>query len=157
MVREKRLELSRLWLDTGTSSLPVYLFQHSRLSGARIIILTRMRIVNRKFSKLKKLCFFVPPGPGRQLPPHVERDQRRRETERHSAVAHGQQIAHPQVGVVAQQGGEGAEEGQGQQGGGEEGQQQTHHIRAEEIPIVHMGQQQRHADHAQGEGAEAVS
>lgn len=38
LVREKRLELSRLWLDTGTSSLPVYLFQHSRVSTARAII-----------------------------------------------------------------------------------------------------------------------
>ena len=38
MVREKRLELSRLWLDTGTSSLPVYLFQHSRVSTASAII-----------------------------------------------------------------------------------------------------------------------
>ena len=33
LVREKGLEPSRLWLDTGTSSLPVYLFQHSRLSS----------------------------------------------------------------------------------------------------------------------------
>ena len=38
LVREKRLELSRLWLDTGTSSLPVYLFQHSRTSKASVII-----------------------------------------------------------------------------------------------------------------------
>ena len=38
LVREKRLELSRLWLDTGTSSLPVYLFQHSRMSKASVII-----------------------------------------------------------------------------------------------------------------------
>ena len=35
LVREKGLEPSRLWLDTGTSSLPVYLFQHSRLSSKR--------------------------------------------------------------------------------------------------------------------------
>ena len=32
LVREKGLEPSRLWLDTGTSSLPVYRFQHSRIS-----------------------------------------------------------------------------------------------------------------------------
>ena len=38
MVREKGLEPSRLWLDTGTSSLPVYLFQHSRVSRAKAII-----------------------------------------------------------------------------------------------------------------------
>ena len=38
MVREKGLEPSRLWLDTGTSSLPVYLFQHSRVLGAKVII-----------------------------------------------------------------------------------------------------------------------
>ncbi len=31
MVREMGLEPTRLWLDTGTSSLPVYLFQHSRI------------------------------------------------------------------------------------------------------------------------------
>ena len=32
LVREKGLEPSRLCWDTGTSSLPVYLFQHSRIS-----------------------------------------------------------------------------------------------------------------------------
>lgn len=31
LVREKGLEPSRLWWNTGTSSLPVYLFQHSRV------------------------------------------------------------------------------------------------------------------------------
>ena len=31
LVREKGLEPSRLWWNTGTSSLPVYLFQHSRI------------------------------------------------------------------------------------------------------------------------------
>ena len=30
LVREMGLEPTRLWLDTGTSSLPVCLFQHSR-------------------------------------------------------------------------------------------------------------------------------
>ena len=34
MVREMGLEPTRLWLDTGTSSLPVYLFQHSRICDA---------------------------------------------------------------------------------------------------------------------------
>lgn len=32
LVREKGLEPSRLWWDTGTSSLPVYRFQHSRVA-----------------------------------------------------------------------------------------------------------------------------
>ena len=31
LVREMGLEPTRLWLDTGTSSLPVCLFQHSRV------------------------------------------------------------------------------------------------------------------------------
>ena len=42
LVREMGLEPTRLWLDTGTSSLPVCLFQHSRkqysLFSAKFII-----------------------------------------------------------------------------------------------------------------------
>ena len=52
MVREMGLEPTRLWLDTGTSSLPVYLFQHSRiwvLSGRWDIISWIGRIVKHFF------------------------------------------------------------------------------------------------------------
>ena len=38
LVREKGLEPSRLRWDTGTSSLPVYLFQHSRIFEARMLL-----------------------------------------------------------------------------------------------------------------------
>ena len=44
LVREKGLEPSRLRWDTGTSSLPVYLFQHSR--AAMVIIAPRSANVN---------------------------------------------------------------------------------------------------------------
>ena len=37
VVRGKGLEPSRLWMDTGTSSLPVYLFQHPRISGRELL------------------------------------------------------------------------------------------------------------------------
>ena len=49
VVREKRLELSRLWLDTGTSSLPVYLFQHSRISRRESYYNRILQFVNRFF------------------------------------------------------------------------------------------------------------
>ena len=49
MVREMGLEPTRLWLDTGTSSLPVYLFQHSRVCPkARAIILMGSGNVKQK-------------------------------------------------------------------------------------------------------------
>ena len=49
LVREKGLEPSRLWLDTGTSSLPVYLFQHSRVSRRESNYSRISRFVNRNF------------------------------------------------------------------------------------------------------------
>ena len=53
LVREMGLEPTRLWLDTGTSSLPVCLFQHSRigyaLSNAKFII-ARKEYLSRKRS-----------------------------------------------------------------------------------------------------------
>lgn len=52
MVREMGLEPTRLWLDTGTSSLPVYLFQHSRigLPSRRSVIIEHIhRFVNSFF------------------------------------------------------------------------------------------------------------
>ena len=53
VVREMGLEPTRLWLDTGTSSLPVCLFQHSRigyaLSNAKFII-ARKEYLSRKRS-----------------------------------------------------------------------------------------------------------
>ncbi len=49
MVREKGLEPSRLWLDTGTSSLPVYLFQHSRISKCESYYNRIFPFVNRYF------------------------------------------------------------------------------------------------------------
>ena len=55
MVREMGLEPTRLWLDTGTSSLPVYLFQHSRigLPSRRSVIIEHIhRFVNSFFMRI---------------------------------------------------------------------------------------------------------
>lgn len=48
LVREMGLEPTRLWLDTGTSSLPVYRFQHSRSCVPNYI--TETDFVNTYFS-----------------------------------------------------------------------------------------------------------
>ena len=51
MVREMGLEPTRLWLDTGTSSLPVYLFQHSR-----IFLKSNLTILRRGEMSSKRFC-----------------------------------------------------------------------------------------------------
>ena len=66
VVREMGLEPTRLWLDTGTSSLPVYLFQHSRIGAfwtldyySPIICKSQEFFSNVLNTNLKTPLFFV--------------------------------------------------------------------------------------------------
>ena len=68
------------------------------------------------------------------------------EGERRRAPVHEQEIAHLQIGVVAEKGGELAQEGQEEVGRRRDCKGEAEYVRRVEIPVVHVRQQEGDAD-----------
>ena len=77
---------------------------------------------------------------------HDQREEHQRQ--RHGAVAHGQQKALPQIGVIAQQGREADADGDVDERDELKGKGHGEHVGEKEIAVVHVGQKEgdRHAD-----------
>ena len=110
----------------------------------------KARNVNHKFST--QVDFFYFPVQRRSLP-QLQRQHGRQDHERgdecERAVGHRQQIAHAQIGVIAEQGGKLAQHCRQHQLRPRGRQRERERIGGEEIPVVHMRQEKRDRDREQ--------
>lgn len=104
-----------------------------------------------KYKNVRKAQVLLRPPPVRGAPAvadkeHIRSREHKRQNERAGPIAHRQQVAHDEIGVIPEQGGEADTHRHRAELRHDNGERDGQHVRKIEIPVVHMRQKKGDSD-----------